>query len=187
VAEYTLTPAPPLAGTDESFGALRLTAPADLTIVNIALPLGGEAAALAAIKAGYGADLPEPGASVLAGGARLIRLAPDQAFVLFTHAAPDGERVVADKLGDAVYLTDQSDTWCALSLTGPGARAALERICPIDLHPDAFAVGHAARTVMEHLGTIVLRTDADSYLLLSASSSAGSFLHAVETSCRNVS
>ena len=40
---------------------------------------------------------------------------------------------------------------------------------------------------MEHLGTIIIRTEQDTFLLLSASSSAGSFLHAVETSIRNVS
>jgi sarcosine oxidase subunit gamma len=39
---------------------------------------------------------------------------------------------------------------------------------------------------MEHLGTIVLRDGTDSFLLLSAHSSAESFLHAVETSIRNV-
>ena len=54
------------------------------------------------------------------------------------------------------------------------------------LYPDAFVEGAAARTVMEHLGVLILRTGPDAYLLLSASSSAGSFLHAVETSLVNV-
>ena len=45
---------------------------------------------------------------------------------------------------------------------------------------------HAARTVMEHLGVLILRTGEDDYLLLSASSSAKSFLHAVEVSLTNV-
>ena len=61
-------------------------------------------------------------------------------------------------------------------------REALERICPLDLHPDAFGVDHAARTVMEHLGVLIIRTGEEAYLLLSASSSAGSFQHALHLS-----
>ena len=186
MAEYTLTSAPPLAGTDITIGDARLAAPADLAIVAIALPLGGEKAALAAIKKGYGVDLPEPGKSVEADGATLLRLAPDQAFVLFTRAEPDAEAVVAAKLGDTVYLTDQTDAWCALDLSGSASRSVLERICQVDLHPGSFAVGDLARTVMEHLGSIVLRQDDDNYRLLSMSSSANSFLHAVETSMKNI-
>ena len=44
-----------------------------------------------------------------------------------------------------------------------------------------------ARTSMEHLDTLIIRTAENSYHLMSASSSAGSFLHAVETSIKNVS
>lgn len=188
MAEHTLISAPPLAGLDKTINDIRLLAPQDLAIVAVALPLGGEKAALAAIRAGYGADLPPPGASVTAprDGARLLRLAPDLAFVLFERATPDAEAAVAAHLGDAAYLTDQTDTWCALELSGPTSRAALERICPIDLHPRAFAEGDVARTAMEHLSVIVLRTGRDSFLLLSASSSAASFLHAVETSAENI-
>ena len=189
MADFTLTSAPPLAGHDDRFGDTRLRAPGDVAIVSVALPLGQEKAAHSAIKAAYGVDLPAPGKSVLAakGGARLVRLAPDLAFVIFEHAGPDAREVVAAKLDDTAYLTDQTDVWCALELAGPMARPALERICPVDLHPDAFAVDDAARTVMEHLGSLVIRSADDTYLLLSASSSAGSFLHAIETSIENVS
>jgi sarcosine oxidase subunit gamma len=44
----------------------------------------------------------------------------------------------------------------------------------------------AQRTVMEHLGVLILRTGDDAFMLLSASSSAKSFLHALETSVANV-
>ena len=189
MAEFSLTAAPPLAGVDEKFDGIRMRAPKDLAIVAVALPLGGEEAALKAIAKGYGAELPGPGKTVSAteDDATLLRLAPDQAFIVFQRAEPDAGAVVAKRIGDVAYLTDQTDVWCGLEVSGPRARTALERICPIDIHADAFAVGDAARTVMEHLGTIIIRREQDSFLLLSASSSAGSFLHAVETSIRNVS
>jgi sarcosine oxidase subunit gamma len=186
VPDFTLTAAPPLAGTNLTIGDASLSAPGDLAIVSIALPLGGEDAARSAIQAAYGIALPEVGKSVTAGDAQLIRLASDQAFVLFTRPTPDAEPHVRDLLKGAAYTTDQTDVWCALDLSGAGAKRALERICPLDLHDAAFAVGDVARTVMEHLGVVILRSGAEEWRLLSASSSAEAFLHAVETSLRNV-
>ncbi|WP_113912536.1 sarcosine oxidase subunit gamma [Roseovarius dicentrarchi] len=186
--DFTLISAPPLAGYSASFGDIKLSAPKDLAIVSIALPLGGEDSAKAAIKSAFGIDLPEVGTSATTGddATALMRLGVDQAFVLFACATPDAERQIAAKLNGAVYTTDQTDAWCSLEISGPGARRALERICPVDLHPDAFAVSAVARTIMEHMGAIIARTDEDTFLLLSASSSAKSFLHAVELSAKNV-
>jgi len=186
VPDFTLTAAPPLAGLHRTIEGATLTAPAGLAIVSMALPLGMEAQAEKAIKAAFGA-LPDVGLSSEAKGHRLMRLGLDQAFVLFTCHAPDAEPKVAAKLKGAAYTTDQTDAWCILELTGPRARDVLERICPIDLHPLAFSVGALARTIMEHMGSIVLRSGEDTYLLMSASSSAKSFAHAVEVSMENVS
>ncbi|MFX0544996.1 sarcosine oxidase subunit gamma [Roseovarius sp. S1116L3] len=185
--DFTLTAAPPLAGYERSFGDdIRLAAPKGLAIVSIALPLGGEDAAKKAIKSAFGAALPDVGMSATAKDTRLMRLGLDQAFAVFTCATPDAEPQIAAKLKGAAYTTDQTDAWCALEISGPGARRALARICPIDLHPDGFKVNAIARTIMEHMGTIIARTGDETYLLLSASSSANSFLHAVEVSAKNV-
>lgn len=186
MSEFTLTPKPPLAGYARSFGETHLAAVVDLAIVSLALPLRGESTAERAIKKTFGAALPKPGLSVVSSnGTRLVRLSSDQALALFTHATPDAEKFVQARLDGAAYTTDQTDAWVGLSLNGPGAVAALERICQLDLHDSAFAVDHAARTVMEHLGVLLIRTGAQDWLLLSASSSAKSFLHAVETSLAN--
>jgi heterotetrameric sarcosine oxidase gamma subunit len=189
VPDFTLIAAPPLAGYDRSFGDIKLSAPKDMAIVSIALPLGGEDAAKKAIKTAFGVALPEVGLSVAAKdkSSAVMRLGADQAFVLFPCTTPDAERQIAAKLKGAAYTTDQTDAWCSLEVSGPGARRALERICPIDLHPDAFAINAIARTIMEHMGAIIARTGEETYLLLSASSSAKSFLRAVELSAKNVS
>ncbi|MEM9241072.1 MAG: sarcosine oxidase subunit gamma family protein [Pseudomonadota bacterium] len=188
MVEFKLTSAPPLAGYHQRFGSVTLRSPDDLAIVNMAIPLGKDSKATKAVGSGYGVDLPEPGKSVVSkkGAARLVRLAPDQVFAIFKHPTPDAEEAVAERTKTAFYLTDQTDVWTGLELSGPGSLAALERICPIDLHPLSFAVDDAARTVMEHLGVLIIRTGEDQFLLLSASSSAGSFLHMLETSIKNV-
>lgn len=180
-----LISAPPLAGYDQSFAGVRLHAPADFAVVSIALPLGNEAAAQKAIKAAFGSALPDVGKSVLSKGVRLVRMSLDQGFVIFTHKTPDAEPFAAQKLKGTAYTTDQTDVWTGLILSGANARMALERICPIDLHPGAFAVDDSARTTMEHLGVLIIRVGDDGFLLMSASSSAKSFLHAIETSIAN--
>lgn len=186
--EFTLTAEPPLAGVRHSFGDTVLQAPGGMALVSIALPLGAENAALKAVKSAYGVALPEVGTSVVTkSGARLMRMATDQALVWFAHATPDAEPHVQGQLKGKAYTTDQTDVWCALELSGPDARAALERICMLDLHDAGFAIDATKRSMMEHLGVIITRTGADSWLLMSGSSSAGSFLHAIETSLKNVS
>ena len=188
MADYSLVSAPPLAGTDLKFGDSRVSAPADLAIVSFALPMGGEGPAKTALKSAYGVAVPEVGQSALSkdGKARLVRASTEQGFVIFTHPTPDAESVVSKAIKGKAYTTDQTDVWCGLEVSGASFRVALERICPIDIDPDAFAEGAAARTTMEHLGTLIIRTHGDTFLLLSASSSAQSFLHAVETSFHNV-
>ena len=98
--DFPLTSAPPLAGTNITIGDAALTAPADLAVVSVALPLGNETAAEKAIKTAYGAALPDIGKSTMSkdGAARLVRLGRDQAFVIFTHDTPDAEPTVQARL-----------------------------------------------------------------------------------------
>ena len=188
MADFTLEAKPQLGGFSRTVSGTELAEVRGKALVSIAIPLGGESALAAALESALGTALPAPGktARAAADGLRLLRLQQDQLFALFNHQGDRPVDAVSAQLGDAGYYTDQSDGWVLLRLRGPSAREALERICPLDLHDAAFADGDAARTVMEHLGVVILREGADSYLLMSAASSARSFLHAVETSLKNV-
>ncbi|MBB4302408.1 sarcosine oxidase subunit gamma [Rhodobium orientis] len=186
MAEFSLRAEPFLGGYDEGFDRLRLTEVTDLAIVSLAPPLGQEAALAAAFKDAYGADWPAPGETTTSanGDTRFLGIAGDQIFALFPRPAGLASRAVAEKLGDAAYLTEQSDNWVLLRLDGPPTLAVLERMIPLDLAQ--FHVGTVARTLMEHLGVSLLREAPDRFLLMSASSSASSFLHALETAIGNV-
>jgi len=187
VAEFDLTARPALGGIRLAYGRLTIAEVTDLAIVSVATPNGGAAALAAAVEAAYATALPAVGRSTRSNvdDVRILGLAPDQCFLIFRLAEPFAVGQVRDRLGEAAYLTDQSDSWAALQVSGSDSRAVLERICPVDLHPAAFAEGHVTRTVMEHLGVIILCQGEDDYLLLSARSSAASFLHAVQTSAEN--
>lgn len=187
MAEYSLTARSPLGGIDRTHGTVALREAPDTAIVSLAIPLGGEAAAFDAIRDAFGAEPPAVGMSCLStdGTVWLIRLGGDQMLIMLAHPGTCPATLIAAQLGDAAYVTDQSDVWAVLEVSGTGTRSALERICPIDLHPDIFAPGQSARTAMEHLGAIIIRTGGDAFTLLSASSPARSFLEAVEVSIAN--
>ncbi len=183
MADITLTAAPIL-GVDLEIGENRITERDDLALVSIATPMGGDDALTAALKSGWSLDMPTPTATTTSGDTRAIRTSPDQMLLAFPHATPDADPHVQSKLNGAGYTTDQTDSWVVLEISGPDTMAALERICPLDLAK--FEVNDAGRTVMEHMGAFIVRLGTDRFLLMSASSSAASFLHAVETSYKYV-
>jgi sarcosine oxidase subunit gamma len=189
VADYKLHSTSALGGYDRGFDGAALREVSGLAVVSVAVPLDGRAELAAAVKSAFGCALPKPALSVLSKdkSVRLVSTQADQYFALFDHAEPDAADHIADKLGAAGYYTDQSDNWVTLDLSGPLALSALERICPVDLDPDKFRVNASARTVMHLLGTLILRTGEDTYLLMSARSSALSFAHTVETAVENLS
>ena len=109
-------------------------------------PFAGQEAAVAAR---LGVALPPPGrAQALPAGAR--RLGGDRAL------ARRGPRQVAGLDGLAA-LTDQTDAWAGLALAGPDAEAVLARLVPLDLAPQAFPAGAAARSLLRHLPLLIVR------------------------------
>ena len=190
MAEFALTARTPLGGYAGTFGGVTLAEAAGLSLVSAAVPQGGDDAFAAALAEGFGASRPSTGDSAPGDrlGARILGMQPDQLFILFEAPDPDrAAETVSAALGPAAYVTDQSDSWAMLRIQGRGVRAALERLCMLDLDDAAFPEGRVARTVMEHLAVIILRDGADSFLLMSPRSSARSFLHAVEQSVATVS
>ena len=188
MSEYVLTAQSALDGFVQSFDGVDLAEASGLAVVSIAIPRGGASKLKTAMKSAYGTEFPAPGSVVTSkdGKTKFLGMNLDQAFVIFDHADADAATIVGKRLKDRAYVTLQSDNWVGVRISGNRSRDALERICPIDLHPDVFGIGQVARTVMEHLGVIILREDKDGFLMLSASSSAKSFLHAIETSIHNV-
>lgn len=185
MVDISLTAEPFLGGFHQEFQGVTLKEITDISLISIAQPLRGRTALQKSVRAVWGCALPVPGNSTLSNDkkARLLCLGSDSFMVLLEGGI--SVKDVATGLVGKGYCTDQSDNWVTLHIAGPMARTALARICPINLHGDVFPLGAAARTSMEHLGTIVLRDGPDRFLLMSASSSASSFLHALTTSIKN--
>lgn len=93
------------------------------------------------------------------------------AFLLGTPA-PD--------LGAEAAVTDQSDGWVWVMLSGPDAVAVLARLCPLDLRLAAFPPGTSARTMLQHLGALIIRDAPDSFRIAAFRSMARTLKHEIE-------
>ena len=121
----------------------------------------------------------------------LLPSSHSQWFLCFDDDVPDPVASAIDIFGkmtsNQMAITDQSDAWVILALTGPLIYQTLERICPIDCSSTTMPIGTTARTMIEHLGTIILRRPDDEngnpcFWLMSARSSATSFSHFITES-----
>jgi hypothetical protein len=90
------------------------------------------------------------------------------------------------EVSEAFYITEQTDAWSGVKVSGKRVIECLERICPINLSIETFKVHSFARTIMEHLNTIIIRSKRNEFELFTNSSSENSFLHAIETSAKNI-
>lgn len=185
--DFSLSARSPLQGYDKDFAGVRIAETPGFALVSIATSPANKAALAASVKKAFGLALPDGGALTSKGGFTLVSSAADQWLLRFEHSDDTDPSVsVRSKLGAGPAITDQSDNWVQVEVSGPRSFETLERICPLDLSDTSFAKGSVGRTSMEHLGTIICKqASKDTYLLMSASSSAKSFLHALQVSAKN--
>ena len=66
---------------------------------------------------------------------------------------------LAEAIGDLAAVSDQSDGYAVLRLSGRDVRAALCKLIAIDIHPRAFNVNDVASTIAAHSGVTLWRLD----------------------------
>lgn len=144
-------------------------------------PKRGQRAALAVrLQALYGLDLPTGPRASLAPGAALVATGPAQFLLVLDQG--DAAATVAG-LADLATLTDQSDGYGVLRLTGPGTFETLAKGISIDFHPGSFGPGGAAVTACAHMGSILWQVDAAPTVDIAVfRSMASSFWHFIEAS-----
>jgi len=175
-----------LDGYDKEIGTIRLREISNQSLIAMAIPLSEETKFKNSIKNIFGLKMPSPNKSVKNKDTRIFSTQPDQIFAL-TKRTADPEKSMAIGFDGSAYITDQTDAWVILEISGSSSREALERICQLDLDKEIFQLDSMARTSMEHMSAIIIRKADDTFYLMSASSSAKSFLHAVELSAQHVS
>lgn len=120
--------------------------------------------------------MPDMGRFVERDGLLLARAAPHQVFAMRAGVGVDLVAELAPVVGEA-GLIDLSDARVGVRLAGPGTRARMGHLVPLDL--DGLAVGGCAQTVMEHLSVLVLRMGDEVFEVQCGRSFAGSFGRAI--------
>ncbi len=177
----------PLNGYSATINEVTISEITRFSMVSLAVPGGDLTPFTKAVKQLLKTDIPAPGKLTrTTTGSMLVWMSADQYFYLFETEEPDPAQSLKAKFKDAAYLTNQSDGWVMLRVGGSRKNEAMERISQIDLSDRQFPVYSACRTMMEHLGVLVLRDEEGSFLLLTARSYAKSLLHAIEMSAKNI-
>jgi sarcosine oxidase subunit gamma len=60
---------------------------------------------------------------------------------------------------NGIAVTDQSDGWVCLRLSGPKAVDVLARLVPLDLRRTAFADDACAKTLLGHMPLLITRSE----------------------------
>ncbi len=138
---------------DESHGAagVAMAERAHQGIVNLRLDRG-DAAALAIFAETFGFALPAgPNTTAGAGDATAFWLGPDEWWIVTPDPDPEAGPALAAKLRGALAdhchaVTDVGESRTCIRISGPEARAVLQKGCPLDLHPHEFQPGQCAQT-----------------------------------------
>ncbi|RLJ60452.1 sarcosine oxidase subunit gamma [Litoreibacter meonggei] len=117
----------------------------------------------AALKKATGVGLPDVGRGTAKGGVEILWTARGQYFLI--GATPP-------KLSAAI--TDQSDAWCAVVLSGESAPQVMARVCPLDL--GRMGEGDVARSLVGHMTAIIVKR-ADGFEILVFRAFAKTLVH----------
>lgn len=147
----------PLAGFDETRGTVRAVAFDPAPVWSIAAFPGAEGA------------LPGPGGIAAMGKGRLVWSGRNLALLL-------GD---APQSGLDAAVTDQSDAYAWVRVSGAGVCDVIARFCPLDTRPAAFPVGTSARSLCGHMSALYIRIDAETFEIACYRSMAETLRHEV--------
>ncbi|UYV38647.1 sarcosine oxidase subunit gamma [Rhodobacteraceae bacterium D3-12] len=166
-----LTAKTPLDGMEpRTIGGVTLAEVTHQAITSLAPFAGQEGGVSDALKSQIGAAFPKPGRTTGKAGNRVVWSGMGQALVL-------GPSLAAIS---GAAMTDQSDAWTCVALSGEGVRDVLARLTPLDVRDGAFKTGHAARTEIAHMSGLILRVGASRFEVMVFRSMAKTLLHDVE-------
>jgi sarcosine oxidase subunit gamma len=117
-------------------------------------------AAAAALEAAAGVALPAKVGQVTgaADGTAVLWLGPDEYLLIAPEGSDAAAQLTAALDGEPGAVVDLSANRTTLELTGPSARAVLEKGCPADLHPRVFGPGNAVATTLGLVPVLVWQT-----------------------------
>jgi sarcosine oxidase subunit gamma len=157
-------------------GTVELSEVPFLTMVGLRADAGSETAnRLAAVTGGLPAG---SGSVVTNGDTSVLWLGPSEFLVVApteAHESLGGDLIPALREalgGDAGQVVDLSSNRTTFELSGPRARAVLEKGCSLDLHPRVFKAGTALSTEIANIPAILWKTGEESFRIFPRASFA---------------
>ncbi|MGB0967737.1 MAG: sarcosine oxidase subunit gamma [Halocynthiibacter sp.] len=161
-----------------TLGTVSLTELTPSAITSFMPYKGCEKTASAALKKACGMPLPGPNEATATEGSRAIWSGRGQCFILDTD--------VPDSLATEGAITDQTDAWAVMRLSGAGAEDVLARLVPVDLRANVFKLGQAIRTELQHMMASVTRSGPDSFDIMIMRSFAKTAVHDLSEAMKSV-
>ena len=106
----------------------------------------------------HGFRFPAPNSAQSKGEAQIIWFGKDTALLIGPE--PDSA------LNKGAAVTDQSDAWASVILSGAGTVDTLARLVPVDLRPEHFGEGQTLRSLLGHMSVSITSLGPDRFLVL---------------------
>ena len=89
-------------------------------------------------------------------------------------------------LDSLAAVTDQSDAWAVVALSGLGAEDILARLVPVDLRAQVFKKNHVAKTMLGHMSVTITRAGANEFEIMVMRSMAQTLVHDLDVAMRSM-
>jgi len=109
------------------------------------------------VRKHYDIELPRGSVRAAAREVGFLGLGPDSWLASKELGGNDFAVSIRAVLGPIASVSDQSDGYAVLRLSGSRVRETLTKLIPIDLHPRAFLPGDVASTVASRFGVTLWR------------------------------
>lgn len=161
-----------------TIGTLSVSEVESTSLTSLA-PFKGQSIALGkALKAAHGVEAPAPGHTAHSGDTRVLWFGQDMLLLM----GPDPDA----KLAKHAALTDQSDAWAVVELSGDGASDVMARLTPLDLRARQFSTGQTARTEVQHMMASVTRMGPEAWMIMVFRGFAETLVHDLRVAMETV-
>lgn len=168
-------------------GMARVEETGLLGMITLRGDLSASALKKAASRAAGGAPSPAPLTVTASETGALAWMSPDELLVMcpYSDAPARAKELAAALAGTHALAVDVSNARAAFRISGPGAREALAKLCPLDLSPAAFPSGTFRRTRAAQIAVAVWAESDDTLRLISFRSVAQYAFDLLKAAARN--
>ena len=152
-----LRPLGPLTTLPSTTAGLFITEHMHFGIASVLVQKGKTKALAERLSNAFKIELPARLRYTASGALALTATAPGAWLAMYEKDASRFTTSLAEAIGDVAAISDQTDAYTVLRLSGSHTRDVLSRLVPIDLHPRVFEVYECAATVAAHIGVMLWR------------------------------